>query len=83
MAVPTDPYRTLGLPRTASLAEVKRAYRRLVKLYHPDSAGAAAMPRFLAIQSAYEAIVGPTRGRNSMTTGWPTRWPAAAASSSG
>ena len=26
-----DPYRTLGLERTASLDEVKRAYRRLVK----------------------------------------------------
>jgi len=34
-----DPYRTLGLERGASLDEVKRAYRRLVKANHPDAAG--------------------------------------------
>jgi hypothetical protein len=54
-----DPYRTLGLERSASLDEVKRAYRRLVKANHPDAAGEAALPRFLAIQEAYDRIVGP------------------------
>ena len=49
-----DPYRTLGLEPGASMAEVKRAYRRLAKAYHPDSAGEAALPRFLAIHEAYE-----------------------------
>jgi hypothetical protein len=38
------------------MAEVKRAYRRLAKAYHPDSAGEEALPRFLAIHEAYEAI---------------------------
>src|SRR5215213_2335583 len=52
----TDTYRTLGLEPGASMAEVKRAYRRLAKAYHPDSAGEAALPRFLAIHEAYEAI---------------------------
>ena len=51
-----DPYRTLGLEPGASMAEVKRAYRRLAKAFHPDSAGEAALPRFLAIHEAYEAI---------------------------
>ena len=51
-----DPYRTLGLEHGASAAEVKRAYRRLAKAFHPDSAGEAALPRFLAIHEAYEAI---------------------------
>ena len=51
-----DPYRTLGLEPGASTAEVKRAYRRLAKAFHPDSAGEAALPRFLAIHEAYEAI---------------------------
>jgi curved DNA-binding protein CbpA len=54
-----DPYRTPGLPRDATLEEVKRAYRRLVKTNHPDAAGEAALPRFLAIQEAYDLIVGP------------------------
>jgi hypothetical protein len=52
-----DPYRTLGLAPGASVEEVRRAYRRLAKAYHPDTAGPQAMPRFLAIQQAYEALV--------------------------
>lgn len=59
MAPDADPYRTLGLSRGASLAEVKRAYRRLAKTYHPDAAGEGDLPRFLAIQYAYDQIVGP------------------------
>ena len=59
-----DPYRTLGLPRGASLDEVKRAYRALAKAYHPDAAGPAALPRWLAIQAAYEQLVhGPHPAR--------------------
>ena len=55
-----DPYRVLGLPAGASTAEVKRAYRRLAKANHPDSAGAAALPRFLEIQRAYETLTSNT-----------------------
>ena len=59
MALDPDPYRTLGLKRGATLDEVKRAYRRLAKINHPDAAGEAALPRFLAIQAAYEQLAGP------------------------
>ena len=52
-----DPHRALGIPPTASLNEIKSAYRRLVKQYHPDAAGERALPRFLAIQAAYERLV--------------------------
>lgn len=38
------------------MAEVKRAYRLLAKAFHPDSAGEAAVPRFLAIHEAYEQL---------------------------
>ena len=38
------------------MAEVKRAYRLLAKAFHPDSAGEAALPRFLAIHAAYEQL---------------------------
>src|SRR5436305_6715597 len=58
MAVERDPYQVLGLPRSASLEDVKRAYRGLAKANHPDAAGEAALPRFLAIQAAYEQIAG-------------------------
>src|SRR6478752_9984440 len=63
MAVERDPYQVLGLPRSASLDDVKRAYRGLAKANHPDAAGESALPRFLAIQSAYEQIAGPGAAR--------------------
>ena len=54
-----DPYRVLGLKQGAPAEDVKRAYRALVKRYHPDFAGEATVARFVAIQQAYEAITGP------------------------
>ena len=40
----TDAYRILGLTRGASVDEVKRAYRRLAKIQHPDAAGEKNLP---------------------------------------
>ena len=52
-----DPYRVLGVPEGASLADVKRAYRLLAKRHHPD-AGEGSVARFLEVQAAYEVLVG-------------------------
>jgi hypothetical protein len=69
-----DPHRTLGVSPSASLNEIKSAYRRLVKQYHPDTAGERALPRFLAIQAAYERLVdGEGRLRPPGWTPKPTR----------
>ena len=57
MTSATDPFRVLGLTAGASLNEIRSAYRRLAKQYHPDTAGERALPRFLAIQAAYERLV--------------------------
>ncbi|MGZ8501945.1 MAG: J domain-containing protein [Candidatus Limnocylindrales bacterium] len=73
-----DPYRTLGLAPGASQAEIKVAYRRLAKLNHPDSAGERALPRFLAIQAAYEALVEDPGGLHRPGRGRPSAGPPAA-----
>ena len=60
-----DPYRTLDVSKDASDAEIKRAYRKLARQYHPDRnpGDAAAEERFKAIQSSYEKI-GTAESRN-------------------
>jgi curved DNA-binding protein CbpA len=68
MSIEPDPYRVLGLERSASGDEIRRAYRRLAKENHPDSAGEKALPRFLAIQAAYELLAGgPATRRGGRT----------------
>jgi curved DNA-binding protein CbpA len=58
MARARDPYRTLGISPGASDDELHSAYRRLVKLHHPDhNAGSAeATQRFQEIQDAYGRV---------------------------
>ncbi len=53
-----DPYEVLGVARSASDAEVRAAYRRLVQLHHPDhNAGSAqAARRFAEVQEAYTQV---------------------------
>ena len=52
-----NPYARLGLAPGASLADVKRAYRRLAMHVHPDRAGSGSLQRFLEVKAAYEWIV--------------------------
>ena len=54
----SDPYSVLGVPPEASDEDVRAAYRRLVKLHHPDhnSGSHAAEARFEAVQEAYSEI---------------------------
>ena len=51
-------YRVLGLAHTASMKEVKHAYRRLAMIYHPDVNGndQTKTNQFKKIKHAYEAI---------------------------
>jgi curved DNA-binding protein CbpA len=53
-----DPYEVLGVQRSASDAELRTAYRRLVQLHHPDhNAGSAeSARRFTEVQEAYAQV---------------------------
>ncbi|MDB5743420.1 MAG: hypothetical protein JWR68_1735 [Polaromonas sp.] len=53
----TDHYTTLGLGSTATLADIKKAFRQKASHWHPDrNAAPQAAERFRAVQSAYEVL---------------------------
>ncbi|MBX3692268.1 DnaJ C-terminal domain-containing protein [Dokdonella sp.] len=60
-----DYYDTLGVKPDAADADIKSAYRRLARKYHPDvSKEAGAEEKFKAINEAYEALRDPERRRS-------------------
>ena len=50
----TDYYSTLGVPRTASADEIKKAFRKLASQHHPDKGGDT--KKFQEIQAAYDTL---------------------------
>jgi curved DNA-binding protein len=60
-----DYYETLGVARTASPEEIKQAFRKLARLYHPDVAKnkATGEAKFKEINEAYEVLGDPDKRR--------------------
>ncbi|MEL6132760.1 MAG: J domain-containing protein [Bacteroidota bacterium] len=55
-------YQILGVDTQAGAAEIKQAYRRLAKLYHPDSnSDPDAKQQFVSISQAYEVLIDPDK----------------------
>ncbi len=64
-----NPYEVLGVPKSASAAEIKSAFRKLAKKYHPDqSKEPRAKERFAEVGSAYE-ILGDEKKRGAFDRG--------------
>ncbi|ACL56077.1 DnaJ C-terminal domain-containing protein [Methylobacterium nodulans] len=65
-----NPYDVLGVSRTAAEAEIKKAFRKLAKTYHPDrnKNDAKAKDRFAEVNQAYE-ILGDAKKRAEFDRG--------------
>ncbi len=58
-----DYYKTLGVPRNASEADIQKAYRELARKYHPDMNpdDKSAKKKFQQVQAAFDVLNNPEK----------------------
>jgi len=58
-----DHYQTLGVPKSASAEDIRKAYRELARKYHPDlhPDDAAAKEKFKQVQTAFDVLNDPSK----------------------
>jgi|GEM_PF-1686258 len=67
-----DYYRVLELPQGASLSDIKKAYRKMAKLYHPDrNTNPRAEEAFVLVNEAYVYLSDPVRRAAASKQGKP------------
>ena len=54
-----DYYQVLGISPEADATQIKQAFRRLARRYHPDVAGLGSLTRFQRISEAYQVLRDP------------------------
>ena len=59
-----DYYKILGLSPNCSQEDIKKAYRKLARNFHPDSCGGEDSSEFREVQEAYD-VIGEISKRNS------------------
>lgn len=75
-------YQLLQVSSQATSEQIKQAYRRLARKYHPDVAGEDGRDRFLKINEAYQVLSNPLQRREYDRTLNPKKRVSQAASSS-
>ena len=71
----SNPHSILGVPKTASMAEIKRSFIKLALEHHPDrtTTANASHDRFVQIRHAFEELMGRNNNSNNSTTP-PSGW---------
>jgi curved DNA-binding protein CbpA len=67
-----DYYSILNIPVTASVKEIKQAYRKLAMIHHPDKQGGNQYEaaKFSDIKEAYEILINPAKREDYLNSRW-------------